>query len=414
MKAVALLAAVATVVVLLVRDEPTYPVTLTVAGARGLVPGAEVRAGGEKVGTVRSVALDDAGMPRVRLAVHTSYRLRRGARAAVRLQSLSGEFNRYVALTQGSGARLSSPVRLRASAPVELDHALEALAPSVRADVRAGLDGMRRSVAGRGPDVQRTLAGSASALRSVAAAAGDVNADGNALRSLVTETRAITSSLASRPAELTRSAEAVADLLGVTARRDGDLAAALRRLPEALDEPRRALRDARAATGTLRGLVRDLKSASGQLADTAVELRAAVDGAAPVVHDVAGLAGDAPGQLRALTPLIREAAPILEQLQPVLKQAGPMLDQTRVRLPDAWSFFANWADFTSNYDANGHGARVGIVLPPASTRTLKPWENRAGQLAPPYLRTPGSLEDEPWTDYADSFVAGGEKAADAK
>ena len=77
-----------------------------------------------------------------------------------------------------------------------------------------------------------------------------------------------------------------------------------------------------------------------------------------------------------------------------------MLDELRVRLPDAFSFFANWADFTSNYDANGHGARVGIVLPSAP-------EN--DQLSPPYLRTPGTLEGQPWTDYRKSFVFGGRR-----
>ena len=89
-----------------------------------------------------------------------------------------------------------------------------------------------------------------------------------------------------------------------------------------------------------------------------------------------------------------------------------MLDQGRVRLPDFFSFFSNWADFTSVYDANGHGARVGIVLPPAPTKVLEPDGDGAGQLKAPYLRVPGALGGEPWRDYADSFVAGGEKGAE--
>jgi hypothetical protein len=49
------------------------------------------------------------------------------------------------------------------------------------------------------------------------------------------------------------------------------------------------------------------------------------------------------------------------------------------------------------------------VLPPASTKTLAPDSNGPGQLAPPYLRGPGSLEGQPWNDFAKSFVASGKR-----
>jgi hypothetical protein len=120
----------------------------------------------------------------------------------------------------------------------------------------------------------------------------------------------------------------------------------------------------------------------------------------------------APRAARAVAPLVRAARPLLTTMIPVLRRIGPMLDQLRVRLPDAFSFFANWADFTANYDANGHAARVGIVLPPAPANVLSPSSNGPGQLAPPYLRSPGSLEGQPWTDYFKSFVDGGQAAPD--
>ena len=67
---------------------------------------------------------------------------------------------------------------------------------------------------------------------------------------------------------------------------------------------------------------------------------------------------------------------------------------------------ANPTLIRGGYDANGHGARVGIVLPPAATTVLDPSGSGAGQLRAPYLRTPGALEGEPWKNFADSFVAG--------
>ena len=91
-------------------------------------------------------------------------------------------------------------------------------------------------------------------------------------------------------------------------------------------------------------------------------------------------------------------------MAPVLRSAAPILDEARVRAPDFFSFFANWADFTSVYDANGHAARVGLVLPPAPTNAIDGSDPGAGSLEPPYVRTPGVLEGEPWTDYEDSFL----------
>jgi hypothetical protein len=146
---------------------------------------------------------------------------------------------------------------------------------------------------------------------------------------------------------------------------------------------------------------------------TATELRDALTTARPTLRRAATLARIAPGAAERFEPVLHAVGPLLALMTPVLTRLGPMLDQLRVRLPDAFSFFANWADFTSNYDANGHGARVvGIVLPPAPTNVLSPSSNGPGQLKPPYLRTPGSLEGQPWSDYWKSFVAGGKPGPD--
>ncbi|MEA2449322.1 MAG: phospholipid/cholesterol/gamma-HCH transport system substrate-binding protein, partial [Thermoleophilaceae bacterium] len=168
-----------------------------------------------------------------------------------------------------------------------------------------------------------------------------------------------------------------------------------------------ALGSARAAVPPLRSLVRAATPALPLLVPTARSLATVARGASPALASAAGLARTAPADLRALTPLLVEARPVLGDLGPVLGRGGPILDQARVRLPDAFSFFSNWADFTANYDANGHAARVGIVLPPAPTQVGAPDSNAAGQLKAPFLRTPGALEGEPWRDFSTSFVAGG-------
>src|SRR4051794_9954880 len=69
----------------------------------GLVQGAEVRAGGLRVGKVERIRLADDGYPHVKLRISPGFRLREGATADLRLGSLSGEVNRYVAVTEGNG-----------------------------------------------------------------------------------------------------------------------------------------------------------------------------------------------------------------------------------------------------------------------------------------------------------------------
>ncbi|WP_354701683.1 hypothetical protein DSM112329_02009 [Paraconexibacter sp. AEG42_29] len=416
--AVAGLLLAATVALLVLRSgDQARTVTASFAGVQGVVDGAEVRAGGVRIGRVTRVWLDDAGQPRVRMAVRRDYELRRGARAAVRLGSLSGQFNRYVALTSGNGRSLGDgPVTLPRAAtqsPVEVDQALAALTPATRADLRAALAGLRAGLDGNGPDIARTLKHSADALRQTALAAGDVSADGAALKSLVADSRRITAALAAgRPERLATLVDDLGAVLRTTAGQDAALRTTITNLPAALREPRRALTEVRDAVPDLRAVLRDVAPGLRELVPAAGELRNGLVAGGPALRQTAALTRTAPADLRALTPLLRDARTTATQLTPVLRRAGPILDQTRVRLPDFFSFFAGWADFTSVYDANGHGARVGLVLPPASTKVLDPSDYAAGQLKPPYLRTPGSLAGVPWKDYADSFVAGGTASGD--
>lgn len=393
------------------RGAGSYHVTAEFHDVRGLVRGADVRAGGIRVGRVESIRLGSDGLPRVRLRVSRSYPMHAGATAAVRVASLSSEWNDYVSVTSGTGARLADGAVLgvrSTNSPVQVDEALQALDPRTRGDLRSVLESVDTGTTGRGRDIERTLNAAGGTLQQMAALTGDVSADGAALHTLVGDTGRVAGALASRPASLGASVDATAALLHVTAGREQALGATLSALPGALGQARGALVSGHAAVQPLRDLVRAARPGLPQLAPTARALAPLMRSARPALARAARLARTAPSDLRALAPLLRDSKPVLAELAPVLADAGPMLDQARVRLPDAFSFFANWADFTSNYDANGHAARVGIVLPPASTRALAPDSNSAGQLKAPYLRTPGSLEGQPWDDYDKSFVAGGQ------
>jgi phospholipid/cholesterol/gamma-HCH transport system substrate-binding protein len=417
--AVAALVCVAVVVGLLVfgRGPSQYTVTAEFSDVQGLVSGAQVRLAGVVVGSVGRIWLGADGWPRAQLSISDGVSMRSTGTAAVRLASLSGEFNRYVSVVQGSGPALASGAlipRSRTISPVEVDAALSTFDPATRAALTAALRGMRTTLSGEGPALAATLRSSEAALTEVTRLSGAVGGDGGALSLLLRSAHTLSSTLAERTPQLGAAVDSSAALLSTLSGRAQAIATSVAGLPAALDQTSAALAGVRRLAPPAARLLTAYGPAAEELPAVAGELQATLSAARPVLGRASIVTATAPGAAVAFAPLLRAAGPLLKLMTPVLRRLGPMFDQLRVRLPDAFSFFANWADFTANYDASGHAARVGIVLPPAPTNVLAPWSNGAGQLKPPYLRTPGSLEGQPWMDYFKSFVAGGSAGPDTK
>jgi phospholipid/cholesterol/gamma-HCH transport system substrate-binding protein len=414
----ALVCAVAAVAALVVLRQPDrYTVTAEFTDVRGLVDGAQVRLAGVTVGTVGRIWLGHDGWPRAQLSIDDDVAMRATGTAAVRMASLSGEFNRYVSIVQGSGRPLARGAllpRSRTASPVEVDQALSTFDPATRTALTRALRGLRTTLTGEGPALAATLRSGAPALTELTRLSDEAQGDGESLALLLRSGDTIASTLAARTPELADAADHTAALLHTLATRSTALASTVAGLPGALDATHSALENLSELAPRATRLLTTLGPATAELPATAAELDTALTAARPALAEAARVATLAPRAATAFEPVLHAAGPLLALMTPVLTRLGPMLDQLRVRLPDAFSFFANWADFTSNYDANGHAARVGIVLPPAPTNVLAPDSNGPGQLTPPYLRTPGSLEGQPWNDYYKSFVAGGKPAADAK
>jgi phospholipid/cholesterol/gamma-HCH transport system substrate-binding protein len=389
----------------------SYEVTATFDQVNGLVAGADVEAAGLKVGSVDDIYLGDDGLPRVKMSVDDDYRLKQGATANVRAFSASGEVNRFVSLTSGKGEDLPDGATLNTAQtdqPVEIDQVLSTLDPKTRARVRAALHGFNESTTGRGPDLAATLQHSAAALGNTADAVRQVNADGQSLRTLVSSGRKIVSTLATDPGTLGSTVDRLASVLNTTAAHQRELAQTAAALPGGLGSPRRALERTDASIGTLRRLVADARPGVRELVPFSRDLRPALHAARPALRQASRLISTAPANLRQIRPLLDAAEPTLKLAAPTLTSAAPVLDELRVRTPDFFSFFSNWADFTGSYDANGHAARVGIVLPnPAINNVIGPNDTGAGALAAPFVRTPGVLEGDPWTGYKSSFLGSG-------
>ena len=381
--------------------------TVRFEAATGLIKGAEVRAGSVKVGVVEEVTLGDDDRPEVTVVLEEDYVVHEGATADLRMLSQAGQLNRYVEMTSGSGRPLGDGAVLGLDVtdqPVELDDALGTLTPEVRTDVRRITASLDRGLRGHGGDLSATLRHSDRALRETNKLVADLAADGPALRRLVRESHTLTGELAQDPEGLQAVADRLAGTLATTARRQQELGATVDGLGPGLRGAHRALDELNDTTPELRRLARAAGPAAQEIREQAPTIRRLLDAAPPALEAAQELTEVAPAQLEAMRPLLREAAPVVRRLPGALQQFAPILDEMRARAPDALGWLPLLGDALSNFDVNGHAARLMFIASPAPETTVKADENKAGLLEAPFDRVPGAVGDQPWREFADSFI----------
>jgi len=408
---------VAVVAVLLAGSrDGTYELRASFDDVRGLLEGGDVRAGAVKVGVVRSIRIAEDERPEVTMDVDDDFRLHRGARADVRLASNVGAVNRAVELLQGdpSAPLLPDGARLAVGAtdqPVNFDEAVETLDPPTRRRLGRLVEGLERTLHGRGPDVDRLLRRSAPALNETAELLHQVGRDGVALRTLVRDGERVTGVLARDREELGAAADALAGLLRTTAGRQAQLRESVARLAPALTRGRAALDAVTAATPQLRRLARGLGPVATELRPLARLLPRAMQAAGPLTAQTRRLVERGPAQLRELRPIIRSASPVARKLTPVAREALPLARVLQVYVPETVGAFQNFGAISGAYDANGHilnvasglsnmppPSTVGRVIGPADCDRDNPGGVVAGLLQRPYIRVPGVNECQPWKD----------------
>jgi ABC-type transporter Mla subunit MlaD len=361
---------------------PTYDVTVTVPDAAGLVEGNEVRIGGKRVGLVTHIAARQtprAG-PYALLDVkldETARPLRLGTRVTVRPRSPLGL--KYLEVTPSDRGRVlaeNGTLPLRAARPVvDLDEVLNAFDQGTRRSLQLTVAGLGGGLAGRGADLNDTLAQAPPLVRGIDRVSANVADPRTGLHGML-------AGLDSAAAEADRSGAALGSIVhgadvtaGALASVRPQLEATIAQLPATEDTGTRALAAARPVLHDARALLRDARPGTRVLASAATRLHGAIGVGIPSVRRALALSDRLRASLGAVDtlardPLTRDAlvrlTATLRLLLPPLRWALPF--QTTCNYIGLWT--RNVTSSISEGDDSGTWFRT-LVVAGADEATAK-------------------------------------------
>src|SRR5215210_307625 len=368
--AAALTLAIVLVAVLLFRGSGTHDYDLVFQNAGQLVKDDDVQVGGRRIGSVRKITLTDDNRARVRVEIQEPYApLREGTQAVIRLTSLSGIANRYIALTPApnSAKELDDGATLAAGSTtdvVDLDQLFNTLDPAARKDLQAVIEGFAQQYQGKGRQAGKSAEYFNPFLSTSRDLVNQLTEDEGTLTDfIVNSSRAVTAVAERRDdlAGLVGNTNATAAAIG---QENVALARALGLLPTTLRRANTTFVNLRATLDDLDPLVAESKPATKRLAPFLRELRPLVRDARPTIRDLRRLVtrpgsdNDLLEATRKLPRLQRVASPTFDHSRQALIKSQPVLEFIRPYSEELTGWFHDFGQSTANYDANGHFARI--------------------------------------------------------
>ena len=355
---------------LLFKGSGGHEYTLVFQTAGQLVKDDDVQVAGRRIGSVRSIELTNDNLAAVKIEVQEPYApLREGTKAIVRLTSLSGIANRYVALTLApdTNKELDDGARVDLSTStsvVDLDQLFNALDEKTRGDLQGVIQGFATQYEGKGEEVGQSAKYFNPLLSTSRVLAQQVTEDEGALtRFLVNSSRAVTA-VAERRDDLSGLVTNANATAGAIAAEQASLSRALELLPTTLRRANTTFVNLRATLDDLDVLVAESKPATKDLAPFLRELRPLVRDARPTIRDLSTLVrrngpdNDLVEATRKMPALQRVATPAFTQGRLALQRAQPVLEFIRPYVPELVGWFRDFGVGAANYDANGHYARI--------------------------------------------------------
>jgi phospholipid/cholesterol/gamma-HCH transport system substrate-binding protein len=389
----AVIAAVALLVLAIFGGGESYQVKAVFENAGQLVNGNQVRVGGEPIGTISDIELNDRAQAVVSMELDDEFSpLHEGTSATIRATSLSGIANRYISLNPGpnNAEEIEDGGLIDAddtNAPVDIDVLFNSLDPETRDGLRNVIRGSGTQYAGRGEDAGESIKYFAPFLSSTTALTRELALDQEVLERFITDGAATVSAIAERSDDLEQLVGNTSTAMGAIADENVALQRALTLLPDTLRKANTTFVNLRSTLDDLELLVEESKPATRDLAPFFRALRPLVNEARPTVADLRDLIST-PGRdndlidLTAQQPrLARLTASVFPRAVRTLDRAQPVVEYARGYTPDLTGWITKFAEAAGYYDANGHYARIMPVFSPSQlnddgTLTAVPPANR--------------------------------------
>jgi phospholipid/cholesterol/gamma-HCH transport system substrate-binding protein len=373
--------------------------TLIFQNAGQLVKDDDVQVGGRRVGSVRDIELTDNNQAAIKIKVEEPYApLREGTTAIIRLTSLSGIANRYIALTPvpGDAQELPDGATLSADSTtdvVDLDQLFNTLDKKTSGHLAGVIKGFATQYEGKGDEAGQSAKYFNPFLSSSRRLVQQVTQDEGALTRFLLNSSAAATAIAEKRndlADLVTNTNATASAIGSE---NAALSEALALLPTTLRRGNTTFVNLRATLDDLDKLVAVSKPATKNLTPFLKQLQPLLAAARPTVRDLSralflpGPNNDLVDATRKMPRLQQVASPAFRNGRQALIKAQPVLEFARPYTPDLVGWFRDFGQGAANYDANGHFARIQPIF-----NAFQFTDNPAGGLltpVPPSARMAG-------------------------
>jgi phospholipid/cholesterol/gamma-HCH transport system substrate-binding protein len=372
----ALIAAVALAALAMFGGPEPYKVKAVFLNAGQLVPGNEVRVGGQPIGSISDIELDESANAIVTMEVGDAVApLHEGTTATIRATSLSGITSRYISLKPGpnNAGELADGGRIGAdetTAPVDLDTLFNTLDAKTRKGLSNFIRGSGTQYEARGVEAGESIEYFAPFLGSTSRLTQELALDQQVFEQFVQDGADTVSAIASRRGDLTELVSNTNSAMRAIGDENVALRRALELLPGTLRKANTTFVNLRNTLDDLDKLVEESKPNTKELAPFFRALRPLVHDARPTVADLRDLIRS-PGpnndliELTAKQPRLAQlTASIFPRAIDTLDRSDPVISYARPYIPDLSAWLTKFGQVAAYYDANGHYARVQPVFAP--------------------------------------------------
>ncbi len=350
-----------------------YHLELKEAGQ--LVKGDQVQVGGVPVGSVTNIQLTRDFKALITISVNSSLTpLHEGTLAEIRVPSLTGVANRYVALTPGPNNRPALPGGATLSGAetkevTDLDQLFNTLNPKTRKGLQEFVQGSAEQFAGAGHSLGLATEYFGPSLSATDHFFAELVRDQSTFTNFLVESAKALTVIAARKEQLSDLVEHADQTFQAVGSQQSSLAQALHELPVTLKHGNEVFAEVPSTLGALTRLVEASKPTSQPLTVLFNRLRPLVTTATPVVtnFDQAISLSGPNNDLTDLFLTLPQVAKALTTASPAtvrsLRESVPMTAFFGPYAPEIGGAVRTFGQTTSYYDANGHYAHISPVAP---------------------------------------------------